>query len=112
LSQPLPARVRRNVILVIADGQQVEDELAISRCLYGRDHGLLANRFPDQGNVAIWDVSRKSKLVSVTDYVTLQTSTECVFVERTTGQNGSSTTLAGAQAAVTADKKRTTHQAV
>ena len=55
--KPLPAGVRRNVILMIGDGRQLEDEIAISRYLYGEDFALTWNSFPYQGYVATWDVT-------------------------------------------------------
>lgn len=55
--RPLPRHERRNVILVVADGRQLEDEIAISRYLHGRDHHLHSDRLPYQGFVATWDVT-------------------------------------------------------
>ncbi len=55
--RPLPPEVRRNVMLIIGDGRQLEDEIAISRYLYGRDYRLAWDRVPYQGYVTTWDVT-------------------------------------------------------
>jgi len=47
--KPLPAGVRRNVILMIGDGRQLEDEIAISRYLYGEDFAMTWNSFRIRG---------------------------------------------------------------
>jgi alkaline phosphatase len=56
-----PPGHRRNVILMIGDGMQLEDEIAISRYLHGRDFGMTWNRFPYRGYVATWDVTSYNK---------------------------------------------------
>lgn len=51
---PEPAR---NIILFIADGTQLEHEIAESRYLYGQDYGLEMHYFPYQSSVATWSVN-------------------------------------------------------
>ncbi|HMA92346.1 MAG TPA: hypothetical protein VKP30_06650 [Polyangiaceae bacterium] len=63
--KPLPNQVRRNVILMIGDGMQLEDEIAISRYLYGTDDGLLRHSFPHQGYVTTWDVTSYNKYAAL-----------------------------------------------
>lgn len=45
------------IILIIADGMNIEHEIAASRYLYGKDFNLTFHHFPYQGNVATWDVT-------------------------------------------------------
>ncbi|HOT43463.1 MAG TPA: alkaline phosphatase [Spirochaetota bacterium] len=47
----------KHVILFIGDGMHLEHEIAASRCLTGRDDGLVFHRFPCRGYCTTWDVS-------------------------------------------------------
>jgi alkaline phosphatase len=47
----------KNVILFIADGSQLEHEIAYSRYRYGTDNGVLGQSFPYKGWNTTWDVS-------------------------------------------------------
>ncbi len=51
----------RNVIFFIGDGMSVENQVAASRYLYGKDEGLAWHGLPGRAYVATWDVSSYNK---------------------------------------------------
>jgi alkaline phosphatase len=51
------ANVAKHIILIIGDGMQLENEIAASRYLHGRDDSLAFHSFPYRGFVATWDVT-------------------------------------------------------
>ncbi len=60
----VPAQAKRgkpeeakHIILIIADGMNIEHEIATSRYLYGNDFELSFHKLPYQANVATWDVT-------------------------------------------------------
>jgi alkaline phosphatase len=50
-------QIARHIILFIGDGMSLENEIALSRYLYGKDYKLSWHSFQYQGYVSTWDVS-------------------------------------------------------
>lgn len=51
------SRTARHIILFVGDGMHLENEIAASRYLFGRDDGLSFHGLPYRNNASTWDVT-------------------------------------------------------
>ncbi len=52
-----PNRTAKHIILFVGDGMDLENEIAASRYLFGKDDGLSFHGFPYKNSVTTWDVT-------------------------------------------------------
>jgi len=64
LGTPGDAVGKRNIILFIGDGMSYQNEIALSRYLYGTDNGLAWSDFPYEGYVTTWDIDSYNRYAS------------------------------------------------
>lgn len=64
-SSPVTQPVAKHIILFIGDGMQLEQEIATSRYLFGRDTALSFHRFPYQNSLTTWDVTTYNQYARV-----------------------------------------------